>query len=427
MRFLYEILFSLFAIFYLPVFLIKGKHKHEFFSRFGRVPLPVKNRLVGEKVIWVHAVSVGEVIQAVRLANALRDKAKSAKFVLTTTTLTGRQILEKLKGDEDVALYFPIDFRWCVRAFIRDIHPDALLILETEIWPNLIFELTDRHVPVFIVNGRISDKAIWKYQAMRGFFGPVLNRLSGVQTQDEAMRSRFVSAGARPEIVSVTGNMKFDWEPEHRHEAAVDNLQRHLSGEHAFLCVAGSTHEGEEEILFRVYQTLRPRYPFFRLLIAPRHLERIRSIENKAKDFGMAVTRVSEFLNANAFVGGNSHEGPILLDQMVILASLYRIADVVFIGGSLVKVGGHNPVEPAFYERPILFGPFMNNFREMAEEFKQAKAAVEVQDARALEKELIALIESPEARHALGRAAKQLVFKHQGATRRNAETILSAL
>ncbi len=199
MRFLYDILFFLFSLIYLPFFLIKGKHKKGFLSRFGVVPDDAKEKLLGKNMIWIHAVSVGEMAQALRLTEALKTKYKNTRFVLTATTATGKEIAEKFKKPEDIALYFPVDFRASVGAFVRNIHPKAMIILETEIWPNLVYTLTEKKIPVFIMNGRISDRAFPQYERLRFFLKPLLNRLTSVGVQDERMRSRFLSLGLAPE------------------------------------------------------------------------------------------------------------------------------------------------------------------------------------------------------------------------------------
>ncbi len=427
-RLLYDIVFFFFALLYIPTFLVKGKHKAGFFSRFGRVSKAVKRSLAGKKVIWVHAVSVGEIVQAVRLVNSLREEAEDCKFVLTATTTAGREVALKLKGDDDTVLYFPVDFRGCVRRFIRDIAPRAVIILETEIWPNLIFELSKRGVPVFIVNGRISDRAIGKYRLARFFLKPVLNRLTKIWVQDELMQSRFIDLGADPDLVSVTGNMKFDWEPAADHLQTAERMERALKGSGSFLCIVGSTHEGEEDIIFDLFRSLRKKFLSFQLLIAPRHLTRLESIEARAAKKGVETKRVSNFLDESQKGIPNADEGTILiLDKIGVLASLYRLADVVVIGGSFVPVGGHNLVEPAYFEKPILFGPHMHNFKEMAEAFKGANAAIEVKDAGGLEKVILSLAQDPHRRKTLGSAAKKLVSQHQGATGRNVQELLSLL
>ncbi|MGH7198925.1 MAG: 3-deoxy-D-manno-octulosonic acid transferase, partial [Candidatus Omnitrophota bacterium] len=413
---------------YLPVFFLKGKHRGGFLERFGVLPDEAKKALAGKKVLWVHAVSVGEVGQAVRLMEVLRGRVRDYRFVLTVTTAAGREVARKLLAPEDTVLYFPVDFRACVRAFVRQVSPRAVVVLETEIWPNLIYELSDRRIPVGIVNGRISDRAIGKYRAVRNFVKPILNRLSAIAVQDAAMKQRFMELGASPALVFVTGNMKFDWQPSLEDSKAVRRLEAVFSRTRPFLLVAGSTHEGEEAILFQAAKSLASRFPQFRLLVAPRHLDRVRSVEERAVQLGLAVKRVSSSAGFEDPQGAWESGTVVLLDEMGALANLYRLADAVFIGGSLVAgVGGHNLVEPAFFEKPILFGPHMDDFRQMVGEFKEAGACVEVENGERLEKELALLAQDEERRKALGRAAKRVVARHQGATRKNVEALLASM
>lgn len=414
LRFLYDAGFLLFAIAYLPVFFMKGKHRLGMGSRFGAVPDDVRRSLSGRRVVWIHAVSVGEMALALRLADAVRAKFTDVKILLTVTTVAGWGVAEKAKHEEDALLFFPADFRPSVRAFIRSTSPAAVVLLETEIWPNLIFELSARRVPVYILNGRISDKAYPKYRRLGAWLGAVLERLSFVGAQDERMRERFIAIGAPPEKVAVTGNIKFDWRPDAARERQAEALGRRIKRPGDFFCIAGSTHEGEEEILFEIFAKLRRESPEFQLLIAPRHLERMPSIEAAAAKRGVALKKVSE-----AGSGDASAEAVWILDQMGVLACLYQAADAVVMGGSFVPVGGHNLVEPAFYEKPVLFGPYMQNFRDMADQFLAASAAIAVNGAEDLERQLAALMKDSAKRKGLGLAAGRLVRQSQGATERN--------
>src|SRR3989338_780673 len=184
MRILYEIFFFFFALFYLPLFFLKGKHRGGLLSRFGIVPDEARSALKGRRVIWIHGVSVGEVTQAVRLAGALKEKILGGVFLLTTTTVAGYEVARTLKREEDVLLYFPLDFRVCVRSFVRAVSPEAVIFMETELWPNLVFELARLRIPAFVMNGRISDKAIARYRKVAFFANNVLNRLAGIGVQD---------------------------------------------------------------------------------------------------------------------------------------------------------------------------------------------------------------------------------------------------
>ena len=424
-RFLYSICFFVFSLFYLPLFIIKGKHKEGFLSRFGYVPKPIQEKLFGKKVIWVHAVSVGEVVQAVRLVGLLKEKLGHVRFVITTTTSTGQEVARKAKQDETILLYFPIDFGFSVSSFLNATSPTAVIVLETEIWPNLIFELSKRRIPVFLMNARISDRALGQYRKVRRWMGPLLNRFEAIGAQDDLMRARFLALGATPARVSVTGNMKFDWRPPAAAEALLQGIERNVrDSQTRFFCVAVSTHRGEEAMLFDIYKSIRAHFKDFRLLIAPRHLDRMAEIQKEAAEKEIRLMKASDALIERS-VSGESRE-VLILDAMGVLSNLYQLADAVFIGGSLVPVGGHNLVEPAFFERPVLFGPFMNNFREMAEMFKKENAGVEVKTAAELEDRLIQLMQDPAKRRSLGTLAKQLIQRHEGATDRNIQLFLKA-
>jgi 3-deoxy-D-manno-octulosonic-acid transferase len=425
-RFVYDVVFYLFALCYLPVFFLRGKHRGGMGSRWGGIPSDVRALLAEKKVVWVHAVSVGEAVTAMRLVNALREELKDCRFLLTTTTRTGQEVAAKLKNDDDVLLYFPFDFRWAVRRFIRGAKPCAFVALETEIWPNVVFELSNIGVPLFIVNGRISDKALPQYRRVRPLMKTVLGRFSEILVQDAEIRGRFIEAGADALAVRVTGNMKFDWEPAPMASRDTERVMTYLKPQESFLFVAGSTHEGEEEVLFEAARALSRTIRGLKVVVAPRHPDRIESIRKNAAARGVETVRISEILQKGAaeFAGKN----PVyLLDFMGALTDYYRYADAVFIGGSLVPMGGHNPVEPAFFEKPILFGPSMENFREMADAFRKADACREVRDGRELQIELERLAADPALRGSLGRSARGLVQKHQGATKECVERLLSAL
>ncbi len=426
MWFLYNICFMIYALFALPFFIAKGKFGRGASSRFGRIPAAIRDRLSGRTVWWIHAVSVGEIALAVRFADKLRERLPEVKILLTTTTLAGHEVALKIKNEEDELLYFPIDLPFCVRRFVQEVDPAALILLETELWPNLIHELSKRLVPVFLVNGRISDKAFPNYRKVRFFLKKILRKISVLCVQDQRMRARFLELGAEPIKVSVNGNMKYDWESSYAQEELAGPLKRALRHAKSTLFIAGSTHEGEEEALFGILPDLAKKFPGFRMLVAPRHLTRMASIEKAAQRAGVLLVKTSALVAGSAPTELSSN-AVFLLDQVGILAPLYECADLVFVGGSLVGAGGHNLVEPAVYAKPILFGPHMDNFHEMAEEFKTDRAAVLVGDARELKLEIERLVVDPERMEALGRAARSLARRHQGATGRDLESVWTVL
>lgn len=420
---LYNLFFLLFALVYLPVFAAKGKFGAGLAERLGSLSAGSRETLAGSRPVWVHAVSVGEVGLAVSLVNRLRERMPAAKFLLTTTTKAGYAVAKKIKNEEDVLSYFPVDLPWSVRAFVQAADPSMLVLLETEIWPNVLRTLAKRGVPVVIANGRISDRAFGKYLGGRFFLRRLFRMMEGISAQDERMRSRFIALGAAPDQVAVHGNLKYDWEPSPFADEAAAGLKRALRSPAWSLLIAGSTHEGEEEALFAAFASVRRRFPRARLLVAPRHLERLGSIEKAAERAGLRPRRIRT--SSYTALSEPGETDVWLLDQVGVLASLYECAEMTFVGGSLVPVGGHNPAEPAYYARPVLFGPYMQNFSQMASEFKSQRAALEVADAAALERAWEDGLRDPSAPAVMGRAARELVRRHQGATQKNVEWILS--
>ncbi len=408
MRILYDLGFSVFAMVYLPFFLLKGKAKGGLGSRLGRVDASVVHRLKGNKVIWVHAVSVGEVSLAVRLLSHWRKTFPGARFVLTTTTAAGREVASRSLNEADTLLEFPVDFRFSVRRFVEALRPAAVVMMETEIWPNLVHELSSRNIPIFILNGRISDRAIGQYRRVKFFLAPLLKKFAGIGAQDESMRGRFLELGARPESVHVTGNLKFDWEPAHDVSTETTAARKALASD--FLLVAASTHEGEDEVLLDAFRELKKDLPGIGLVLAPRHLERLSSIESLAARKGIRLKRV--FSQGEK---GYHKEKAWLLDRMGVLQHLYAAADAVFVGGSLAPVGGHNPVEPGYYAKPVMFGPRMNNFSEMSRFFLEGEAAFEVRNAADIRGRVLFLAGDARARELMGLRAKNIVLGHQGA------------
>ena len=421
MRLLYRILFFIFSIAYLPFFFFKGKHREGFGERLGWIPPKVRLKLAGKKVIWIHAVSVGESILAMHFLEALKKERPSAAILITVTTPTAREMVLRKKKEEDTLLYLPVDFKGAVRRFANAVKPAVLILFETEIWPNLIWELSDRQVPIFIVNGRISEKALNSYKKVSFFLTPILNRIRKIGAQDETMRRRFLELGADEGRVEVTDNLKYELRPDTRSsEPWAEKIRSVFGKSRIFLFIAGSTHEGEEEFLFNLYPTLAASDRDFRMLLAPRHVERVDAVLQKARALGVPAERLSE-----ARWTADSLAPVLILDKMGVLSGLYAEAEVVFLGGSLVPVGGHNPTEPASFGKAVIFGPHMQNFNEMAEEFIRSNAALRVQSAEELRQAIEALVKDSVRRAALGAAAKKLMERHQGALRKNLEMILT--
>jgi len=423
----YNILFFLFSVFYLPALLFKGKFHADFPRRFGIEERKCLDRIGKLKnIIWIHAVSVGEVCAAKLLIDKIYEKVPGAAPVLTTTTKTGYALALQTLGNRTPVLFSPLDFSFVTRRFIRMLKPRLFGMMETELWPNLITSLSEANVPIVLLNGRISDNSFKRYRIARLFMRPLLHKISSLcmQTRTDAQRIRQI--GAPSDSVTVTGNMKFDassagsgGSSDAQLAASVRSRLR-LNGDEKVI-VAGSTHPGEEEVLVTAFTHIVKDDPRVRLLIAPRHVERIADVERIIMKNGMLPERISR-LSESASVRAD-RPSVLLMDSIGQLKETYAAATVVFVGGSLIKKGGHNLVEPALFGKAILCGPYMHNFRDMAAQFAAQRALIIVKDGSALARELNRLLRDDAQRVGMGERARRLVAENQGATERNVEAI----
>lgn len=417
MLILYDILYFLFFLGYLPFLLVRKKLHRGFLMRLGIFPQEMLERLKNRKVIWLHTVSVGEARAAGRLVGMLKQQYPDFLPVISTVTETGNKIARELIGPQGLVIYSPLDTGIVVKRVVSLINPQLFIVAETEIWPNLINCLSENKVPVILVNGRISAGSFKGYKVIRFFLKGVLRKVSlfAMQTKEDAERIIFL--GADEEKVKVTGSMKFDLEEVKKRKQKTD-LQ--LS-ENEKLFIAGSTHRGEEKIILQVYKELIKTHSDLRLLIAPRHIERTQEIERLVGEFGFKFQRVSDISLASSST--SDKQQVFILDTVGQLRDLYALAEIVFIGGSLVPHGGQNPIEPAHFSRAILFGPYMFNFSDISANFLNRKAAVRVKDGRQLGDECLRLLNEPGLRDELGERARTIVQENQGATLRNMELI----
>ncbi|MBU3934060.1 MAG: 3-deoxy-D-manno-octulosonic acid transferase [Candidatus Omnitrophica bacterium] len=386
--------------------------------RVGIFPQGVIAKLKGRRVVWLHTVSVGEAQAAGALVRNLRQGYPDYFLLISTVTRTGNEIAQRLIGPEGLVIYSPLDIGFVVRRVANLINPRLFIIAETEIWPNLIINLAKKGVAVVLVNGRISRNSFRGYKIIRPFLKKVFPRFSlfCMQTKEDAQR--IISLGADEDKVKVTGNMKFDIQPTAHSPQSIDlGLKQNEQ-----LFIAGSTHRGEEKIILRVYKELIKNYPNLRLLIAPRHIERTREIEGLINRFGFKAQKVSR-IDLAQYAIRNTQYAILILDTVGQLKDLYAFAEFVFIGGSLIRHGGQNPIEPAVFSKPILFGPYMSNFSNVARAFLNKKAAVTVKDARQLKNNCLRLLDNPVLRKELGERAKEVVRENKGATLKNTELI----
>ena len=371
---------------------------------------------IKKPTLWIHAVSVGEIISAKSLLNNLRQRYSQYRLIISTVTATGNKVAYQIATDKDLVIYLPYDLSFIVNKVIKRFSPTLFIILETEIWPNLISILAKKKIPLLIVNGRISAGSFRKYQKIKFLLSPVLKKISTYCMQTKEDAQRIISLGAPQEKVGITGNMKFDLEvPASRYKKSNFGLE-----EQDILFVAASTHPGEEEIILKIYKQIDRKK--LHLLIAPRHIERIAKIEKLVQKNGLVVQRLSNLDKIS--LPSTLYPLPVLLlDTIGELSSLFSIADIVFIGGSLIKRGGHNILEPAFFGKPILFGRYMFNFKQIANLFLQGKGAISVDNAQELKKVICDLLDNSGQREELGKRAKQILEESRGATQRNMEII----
>lgn len=422
MTIFYDVIFLLFSIVYLPYLLFTGRYHKDFLQRFGLYPRDIINGLKDKDIIWVHAVSVGEVMAARILCQSLLERYPQKRVVISTITKTGNDTAKRFFKDKAVILYLPVDISLILNRVFGRITPKVFIIVETEIWPNLIIALHKKAIPIILANGRISPTSYRHYMKIRFLIKGILNRITLFLMQNNEYADRIKDMGAPVNKVVVTGNMKFDavYTSGRLDTEALRNdlnLQKDES-----LFIAASTHKPEEEIVIRVYKDLLKDSPNLRLLIAPRHIERTQRIENLVRKFGFTPLRISRMTNNEQRTTDNE-PAILILDTMGRLNRLFSIGTIVFMGGSLMRKGGQNILEPAIFSKPIIFGPHMFNFKDMAEEFLRSDAACMVNDRKGLFESSSSLLKDSRRREELGNHARLLIEKNRGATQRNIEEI----
>jgi 3-deoxy-D-manno-octulosonic-acid transferase len=373
-------------------------------------------------VIWIHAVSLGEVVAVTPLVNELHRRHPEYRLVVSTVTETGREAVEQRLAAVADHCYAPLDFPWVVSRFIDRLQPRLYLFVETELWPNLLWHLRRRGVPTALVNGRLSTRSFARQQwaPVRSFYRTMLQTLSLCLMQSDRDVDRIVALGAEASRVRRTGNIKFDQPVSSVTETGRIRDRLGLQ-ETEQLFVAGSTHPGEEEALVECYQALVTQCSSAVLLLAPRHIERAQSVEAMIRARGIAVQRRSAIGQA----GGPRPTGPrvVLLDSRGELAAIYGEAMVAFVGGTLVPVGGHNLLEPAQWAKPVLFGPYTDHCAEVADLLIQAGGGRRVLQTEELTQQVKILFADDEERERMGRSARQVVEQNQGALQQTVEAI----
>jgi 3-deoxy-D-manno-octulosonic-acid transferase len=421
---LYDLLLCLSALVLVPYYLLRGvrygKTRRGIRERLGSYQQGFISGLRDRQVIWLHAVSVGETRAAAPLLKGIRSRYPDAILLLSHVTETGREVALQV-AEADHCIFFPFDLSWVVRRVLRRINPAVIVLMETEIWPNFVHAARLQGVPVVLVNGRISDRSLPRYRMAGKLLQPVLNDIGAfcMQTAQDARRIRLL--GAVPEQILVTGNLKFDM-PE---PAVASSPRQRLLDEFrlpadSLVWVAGSTHPGEEKLVAEVYRQLLEVHPQLSLVLVPRRPERARQVgEELAKLNLRYVLRTAIEGERQALQSGDV----LLVDTVGEMLTFYALADIVFVGGSLVAVGGHNILEASLLSKPVLYGPHMQNFKEIAALIRKAEGGLEVVDRDDLYHQVRLLLENPAERHRLGENGRNLLLQNRGATERTLAVI----
>jgi len=431
MRLVYNLLFGVFFILSAPFYFLKmwrrGNWRPGFRQRFGRFDVRMKQRLTNSQVLWFHAVSVGEVNLCTQIIRVIEPYIPTYKILVSTTTSTGMGELEDKLPTHIERIYYPIDRRKIVQRVMGLVNPKAVVLIEAELWPNFLWALQRRRIPHFLVNARLSDRSFRGYRFFGFLFRQLFAEFTGVGAQTEADAVRLRQLGFRPECIEVVGSLKFDSArlPERRLLDVPELLSRLGVSPDALILVGGSTHSGEETILAGIVKRLRQRHPKLFLVLVPRHMERGREVGESLQSMGIRYIARSQITASTRYEPGTLD--CLLVNTTGELRFFYERADLVFVGKSLTAEGGQNPIEPAALGKPVIFGPNMQNFPQIAPEFVRQGGAIQVGDAAQLERAIEELIQDPTRRSKMGAIGLKVVKENQGSIERTVEMILRNL
>ena len=426
LRLIYNLLFPVVLVVMLPSFIARmvrrGNYRHKFGQRFGIYSKRVLDKLGGQRWTWIHAVSVGEVMIALKLVQALRERYPDLRVVLSTTTSTGFRLAHRHKSPCLEPIYHPLDFPWVTSRAFAAIRPERLILVEAEVWPNTVALARKLGIPRVLVNARLSTRSEKRYRLVRWLSGPLFNCLDAICVQEPADVQRWVSLGVNPSRIRLTGSIKFDIEgsPTAPARDFYPVLQAMGIPPTAPVLLGGSTFDGEEILLAELATTLRTQFPELFLILVPRHAERGKSVLEQMEKRGFRATLRS---------GGTREGRPdiLIVNTTGELRDWYACATVVFIGKSLATSarGGQNPAEAIVAGKPVIFGPKMQNFASLANQLVAGGGAVQVNDAGALSEAVAALLNDPILRERMVEEAAKCLDVHCGATRRTVEILAS--
>jgi 3-deoxy-D-manno-octulosonic-acid transferase len=405
----------------------RGNWREGFGQRFGKFTNVFKQSITNRHVVWLHAVSVGEVNVCTQLIRALEPRMPNVKIIVSTTTTTGMDGLTRKLPLHVAKIYYPIDRRAYVTRALSVIYPEAIVLVEAEIWPNFIWKAAAMGIPIFLVNARLSERSYRGYKRFAFLFRPLFASFAGVGAQNELDAARLRELGCRPEAIHVVGSLKFD----------AANLGTTLSlnvgamlrqigvPPNARILLGGSTHDGEEAILAEIFLRLRKQFPDLFLILVPRHFERSRDVAQMLKEKGVKFVYRSE-ISSNTQLQPGAAEC-LLVNSTNELMFFYEHATVVFVGKSLAAEGGQNPIEPASLSKAVVFGPNMQNFTDVVRSFVAQDGAVQVQTAEELEQQIAVLLADESRRTQLGSNALKVVRENLGAVDRTLDMIVEGL
>lgn len=405
----------------------RGNWLDGFLERFGVYNTNLKQALTNRQVIWLHAVSVGEVNVCTQLIRSLEPRLPNAKIVVSTTTTTGMGELRGKLPSHISKIYYPLDRRKYVARAMATVKPDAIILVEAEIWPNFIWRARNLGIPLFLVNARLSDRSYRGYKRFGFIFKKLFASFTGVGAQNDADAARLREIGCRPDAIRVVGSLKFDAAKlDERRLLNVPALLEQLGVPRtAKLLVCGSTHSGEEAILGQVFGRLRERFPDLFLVVVPRHFERSREAGRDLEAGGVKLAYRSEITSQTRRKPGDLQ--CLIVNTTGELKYFYEHATVIFVGKSLTAEGGQNPIEPGALGKAMIFGPNMQNFADVVRNFLAQDGAVQVRDAAELETELAMLLADENRRAQLGRNALNVVRENLGAVERTVDMIVDNL
>lgn len=421
-RWIYNLVFPIVLLVMLPGFLHRmlrrGKYRHKFWQRFGLYSPRVRKRLGNGRRIWIHAVSVGEILIAKKLIREMRRENPAASFVLSTTTSTGFKLAAREKSPWLEPIYNPLDFYFTARRAVRTIRPRMLILVEAEVWPNIVCEARAVGAGIALVNARLSPRSERRFRAARWITAPVFNQLDLLCLQEPEDIERWAGLGVERKRLIVTGSIKFD------DSGKAGGIRRDFTPVLSALGVepgapvllAGSTFEGEEILVAEVYRALRQEFPNLFLIIVPRHFERAPAVASQLEKSGFQVA-----LRTRPPVSEKSDL--LLVDTTGELRDWFACATVVFMGKSLCAKGGQNPAEPVAAGVPVVFGPHMQNFATLSRQFLRHGGAREVSDAQTLQEAVACLLADPLLRETMAANARGCLEVHQGATARTVAAI----